>query len=876
MSTKILALASAAAVCLSASARFTYTNGFANRASSRAPEFEERSLDYHLGDLYYNYSASSPTMETPYSEPSHIQDNWIKMSSTSGLGSRNPFFTAMTNSAGGAVGAFYKVMSSTPAYLDDSYACYAVHPFGSSLSNGTIRLTFDTRNPSEWPRIYGWTRVGMARRSTFDALPDTAPSPLLFQTGLAMRNTVGHPGHPVFNDRGSYYTSISLVPLNWYRFTVEVELETGACSYRVDDLGAGNPTFETEPVASILSKTTTLDAEDLPTPEDPLAALTIHVGRIPCDTNETNGAISDRTIAYDNLRLEWKAPGAAAFGTVYENDFSTRVLQPVAMAGTAADYAATTPSDPRAYSGYTVCAYDEFPGACLMPYYTNTAAQTSQATANAAYVDEWKRICTYTYGEPVVVASPEPNAGGNVLRLATSKSDRYYVNAVQTLNETVTTGKVRVEADIRAPATWGWNSYVNKLVVGLGNAKCYSANSRSGFASSATQFNAGISSSGKKASATYKNTFTPYGSPEGSDDAFRLTKSHWYRMILTGDLDGRTFGYALYDLGTSGVAADYPTPEEATFSTNSVPIGDITEVSSLVITCWGLGKTWDNAALVDNIRVYRDAGTEDETLIYSNDFDTRVRYNASVTTAAPTGPLGGTVDKCGAFDGQDLWTIAEASGTSPKAEIRGGTNPCAMLSSDGEVKVEQTFAKMQETGGFSFSADLRAPTIWRTDTAEREPRMAFSAGTASAAAIRFGLCPTEGPAVDQDFIRRTVGLFAEDGGVRTYPAASVTAGHWYRFRGTGDLASGTWSLSVYDMGETQPTDTTPVAGAPVCTLSDLALGTPAGVALTKVSLEAAGAVKGELAYRSEEDPHVALFDNVVFGQDRSGVLVILK
>ena len=871
MHTKAIVMTLIAVPGLATAARFSYVNDFGGRTSSRIPEAQVRTLEYRTGPLYNNFYNTVPADPAKYS----VQDNWVKHKVSGATFEKNPSLSVMTNADGCAFSAFSSVENS--GVVNNTHASYAVQPFGSSLSNGTVRWSFDIRNPVTWPMQYGWCRLALTQRSVVESSPTNVPVSFLLLSGLAMRGSAGqNTGHPVFGSLGNYYTSKQLTPLNWYRFTIEANLTTGACDYRVNNLGANAPSFASKPVGdAIVSGATTLKS-GLPTPDDPLAGILLHIDRAPCDTNETNGAISDRTMVYDNIRLEWKAPDAPAFKVIYENDFSTRVKQPASVAGSTADYEAETPSDPRAYSGYTVCAYNEFPGAVLMPYYTKEDQQEGQANSNPAYVDEWKRICTWTYGEPVVVTSPSPNAGGNVLRLAATNSNRPYVNAVQTLNETIKTGKVRVEADIRAPATWGWETYVNRLVVGLGNAKCYSANTRNGFDGSAKQFYAGISSSGQKPSDTYKNTFTPYGSPKASNSSFPLTQGHWYRMILTGDLDGKTFGYALYDLGTSGVAADYQTPEVATYSTNSVPIGDITEVSSLVITCWGLGANWNNAAIVDNIKVWKGVGTENEKLIYFNDFDTRIRYNAAVTEGAPTGILGGAFDTCGAYDGQDLWELAAASGTLPKAEIRGGTNPCAMLSSDGEVKIAQTFPALQTKGGFSFSADLRAPTIWRTDTAEREPYMAFSVETEDATAIRFGLCPTGGTEVAQDFIRRTVGLFVENGGVRTFPEATVTAGHWYRFKGTGDLTKGTWTLEVLDMGATQPASAESGTGVSVCTLSNLAFGSSAGEALARIAFGAAGTVKGELAYKNAEDPHVALFDNILYSQTPSGLVITFR
>lgn len=184
------------------------------------------------------------------------------------------------------------------------------------------------------------------------------------------------------------------------------------------------------------------------------------------------------------------------------------------------------------------------------------------------------------------------------------------------IGNTFTTGTVVAQADFRAPNPYtGWgNAYGTRFMVG--DETFFSPETPASSYMSAAAASVGIVVDGGAFKFWRKDGTKTAGGVAG----------HWYRAVVTLNIDARTWGVDWYDLGAdTHPTLDTATPGSPVFSTGSIAFDAnvLDEVSSIGLACYSPGGGADGAnpvqsACFDNIRIWHD-GVE----CYVNDFATR-------------------------------------------------------------------------------------------------------------------------------------------------------------------------------------------------------------------------------------------------------------
>ncbi|MBQ2629498.1 MAG: hypothetical protein IJG13_07465 [Kiritimatiellae bacterium] len=867
----------ALAVCaLTAAANDTYENNFSVRESTKElPRSMPYSVGYAPGNIAYNYT-EFPTPETPYASSEDMQDNWIK--------------TYFDGNTPASYGYQYKVVSDgaghqyVGAYTSsgNSQVTAITQPFGRELSSGILKLEADFRAPTTWQSNFGTFRLWVAPRSTVTRMPSKVYPKYLACIGMCTRNGTSTTQTTASGTSWQYDVANNVGAGNWVRMCITIDFSAHSAFAEAWPLGSDAPEFASAVGSRIWTTSLALN-EAVGTAEDPIAGFAIQ-----CDRAYYNNAANpEKMPIIDNIRASWRASAGDDYEVFYENDFTTRTMTPAANPAKSGTYAAAMATTTDAFVGYHANpATGSFSAGTFKTLVYRPVKQDVFPIPDD--VDGWHRYEPYGYCDAAVVEMGD--AGGNALRMwaESGRQGFNYGTVTHSLGETFTTGQIRLQADVRSPNGWGWTAATDRIGVGLGNAYMYTNGTRSEV-DKGTVFRAAEAGVGTYASGR-TNVFRPWGgNSANSTDDLALTANAWYRLVVTVDLDAHKFDYALYSLGATGVALDSETPLTPVYSRSDLDfIQSVADVGTVYVMSYGLstGQSKDSSVYADNIKVWKNVDTPEEALIYSNDFNTRTRYNVASRTE---GTFSGIKDIVGT--GADGWVTRIASCAATMPTIAGGVNACARFGEYLPTWSVLDIGKNYRKGDMTVCVDMKAPAGGRC-VGNRKPialaaigNKAFWQGAHEDVATEkffgaaFGFSAEDASEEDTGIVRSfKLGAFDGDGAGGydiELVSSAATAGNWYRFRAAIDLAAGVYSVKIFDMGALQPTPSTG-DGREVAEFAGLGFAMAGTPEISTIGLGAAGIDGNAYRWKNAADNWAVCFDNLSFDVQGLGMTLFCK
>ena len=793
---------------------------------------------------------------------------------------------------------------------------YILQSMHNEFTNGLLRIQVDMKAPLQWVRgkvnganeTVSTLKMFPVYRKYMDILAwnnnrcDTAASPGKF--GLRSsgniddasclrsfpqywddRNNNGGTTQLGNNDSGSYTDNGVFGKTNyWFRFVVTYDLDNNTFSgetYRFST-GKGHPSFDTAPSDSSPYKTFSGATVMAPLTDETggLAGIGFSCyGRF----NGVNAANAGNKPFADNVRLSWKAPGAADFEVFYENDFTTRryrTLCPPARAAEAVYSAGTEVVDETdVFSGYTASTSTDLNR--IVP--NNLPDRT---VVQPVGIDGWRRLpcAPNMHGNPAVVAyggGGTYDPGGVGTNMLTFGNQSGLARVVQTLGLSVTSGTVRIVADARLPKGDKLTTALEgrRAAVGLGSAALY-VSDRAGLVGNLA---AGVGC--ERLATTGVAGHRPYviGAGGADSDPVRIypdsytepDNEAWYRFEVAADLDAKTYSASITPLGATSVSADYEATEPPVYTAADVPFAaDVGDIGSFYLCGYGYGEAsvgstgdWNMEQRIcwDNIRVCRGAD-----VVYENDFSTRTRNLAGVTRE--TGEL--TALQYNLDGGQDHWVRRDytgAAGFDARAQVRDDDGNLFLslgrAGAGGQTVLVANSLGASVTKPFCFSADIRPPSQWSARSGFAKISLGDSQMAQTEAPegvygahrlVSFGFYGTntassvECPYYTKDCRAAVCGTALD---------ASIDESHWYRFRLKVDPGAATCDARLYDMGVAHPTGGESggtLVAAVVGIAFENALGAGEGVSTLHIAGDGLSGGLGSLGV----DPGHALVDNL--------------
>lgn len=784
------------------------------------------------------------------------------------------------------------------AGVDNRLAGEAIANLHNEFTEGVLRITFDARRPS-YDVVNSYLRVipvfrkkmenpawGSASTKMFTAIGlQCVDAGGVQKAALMLTSTDGREGGADCN----FDFSKVIVYDQWYRFVFDLDLTRGKVSGKVYQQG-GHPAWGSAN-GSLFQTFAERTAYDTIANAGMggIAGLSVKVSNQSTKPNGSgNPHVPDHSIRLDNLKVEWKAPDSEDFVSCYENDFSTRRYRTVCPASEAthvyglsqaADSCITT----NVFDGYWINQLGTDDSRNWLVPYTTGGDSSHDNDVQPLGQDGWRRL--NNAGTATFSVVDGQGDGGNLLRCTRPDGNDSFGIVAHSLVEPITSGKVYARADIRTPSVWTHGG-LNTAFIALGNGKLYSAKKSEVGANQATRCGLGATSGNDK------SAFRPAWSDASGtlrDDVTVLKATTWYRCEIVIDLDNKASGNSvrIWEIGGSSKPYSFQ-PSSKVFERTGISLFNsesIDEISSLILGAYGPGVCGTNSGYIffDNIAVFRDYGTPQERMVYRNLFNERDRYLASASRAlVPTG-FG--------VEGEDGFRrFNDGTGT---VRLVNPENPClAAWSANGHSIVVHPLMRGIESGNTMFSVDIRPPTVW-SGTAAQQAEV-FLGDDRFLQGSMFDNHDGKGTFFGSSlacfgFTKQADGLaggyrgariFAADGNgdstqTPAYPAGSVAiqATHWYRFTANVDLDSETYSLRVHDMGDTQPSLSTP-RGALVASMDNLGFrtGSVAG-GVTSIGFGTYG--NPSIGDMGANDPGVALYDNITIGHP-FGTMVIIR
>ena len=782
-----------------------YRNDFSTRTSATAlPGDRWMSYDYRPNTtLYNNYSGGASTSNMwEYSD--QYQDAWGKAWMDNATMQQSPGFALATDPVHGSPGNYFALFRSST-----SRSGCAIHPLHNEFTNGMLRLEVDIRRPAVWGSQIEEThaaRVALIYRKRM-ANPlwwvgvNSTELPVNFG---AIRGGEDKPNRLVlyYSDSTGSQKNLELgngdggyvCNENWYRWRVYVNLDEQRVNCYVWDAGPDQPdgrnTQDDETATRKVKATGYFFHSRMTAETGGISGIGFNIYRCLSGTGE-NLAVTNAP-CYDNIHIAWKAPGSSEYVPFYENDFSTRRyrrIQPTPAA--TVDYPVNVGiSTEDNFNSYVVA--------------TNRTESDPTMLVNSSVgflgMDNWIRIGGA--GSSFAVIDSGTN-GKNELRVYKKGTG----TVAQKLGEEITSGKVRISGDVRLPTKWNVTTETDaRVCLVLGSPDFWSLTDPGGSTGRTAGYGAIVGES--------KDEFCPaYIPPNGGslvstkDTSVACTGKNWYRMVVTADLDAKTYDYELYEIGQyAGPIDRTDVPSTPVYAANNIPFrNNISSIGAFGLYTNRAGTDWDNYILWDNFQVWKDwdSSTGTGTLVYANDFNTRTRYLTREKTELVHGVNTGV--------GVDCWE--QVNRRDGFAWIAGSMNRFLSLKAPGSQSLYMTQPLPFEIPSgqlVSFRVDVRPPTVWGKDGGTlnlylggdemcqfaysasvplRESTMMFGVNNAS---ISLG--------------RYTNSLFRVQNGDTISEISGVYAkgDHWYRMVGSTLSGSDSWKLRVYDMGTAHP------------------------------------------------------------------------
>jgi len=878
-----LALSSASFAGLSAQAQPVpiYRNDFAVRLSAGQVAAKTYTLPYLTGTLCSTNGLAA------YSDTSAIQDGWVE-----GL-NNNDAIARVLDTGGNPLACLCR----------DVYGKYAYvrHPIGNVLTNGLVRYSADIRPPRRWSGSsrniclhLGYDRL-MSLNGTDSEEYYKHQALLIGFRSFAATDTdfqfYAYQGNGDGSGAGMSGTA-AVDTTHWYRFVALLDLNANTYTVAVYDMGTDQPVLDAALPASPVETfggTTFRFRMDLSDATGGLTTLALSAyGVMGGDDASTDITLTAR---YDNLVIASKPTGAPDFTRVYANDFATRTITRTVPDPLEAGYANDTvvPNGSLTYSSGQKLTLDktlEFPNGSIL----------------GSGTDGWVR--RNSGGSKITIGSD-----GNAYARAWHEVGTTFITACQRIGNTVTNGTVQVTVEITPPNQWYWTTsrsvflmigddslYRGEKFESITNSYYHHYAARVGFGGTGSTDIRFVTFDGNGAN----NATSVYGTAS-------VNPANWNRFIATLDLTNATFAVDVYDMGTQH-SINTPTPETPVQSFAGGfrrRIGDntLTELQGISAICLGAygvqgGYAGTNnipgTAGFDNIILTATLPDSEPVEIYRNPFSTRTYTN--ITGAARHTPLTGAIDTLGGS--QDGW-VRRNNGNLPGDVTADGGNPHLRFSTASNA--EHSYF-MQALGTdimrnvLLAQCDINPPAYWvwsyhsaalylgddRFWQGNRNATLSFG----NYYALNFGFGSTSETASADWGVYLNTSIFASDGdgtgGVsNVFAAASIDAGHWYRFKAEIVPTANTYSLKVYDMGTDQPTLETPTPAEPVAAFDGLRFktnmrktGDPEDrlEALSAFSVAGFG-VRGSQLFPPEEQ---VLVDNLLFSVKRTGTMIGIR
>lgn len=820
---RLIILASAAALCAASSAEIVYKNDFAARTSrSPVPYGGWREVAYQTG-AFVNDNYNKPFDDTA------LQDNWIRGRNTCSCP------VHIVSDGGNPEVAMHNAAS------DDKHVIVK-HRLGNTFTDGIVTAQCDLRAPTTWSG-YGFVQEFMlGDENFFSPETETADKGSLYLNYRAMQVGVGQKNAGAARqfttlEGGARQLAGTASATTWYRVVVTVDLDTrkyGVAFYAMGDahpaLDAATPSvaaFEKTGIAMSFAAVTSISALGL-------SCYSPHGG--------ADAASLDLSLAgqFDNIRVTHNGVEC------YVNDFSSRRSRAI-DGTTSGSYTATSPVS-NTVGTETYVAGDSL----------YDASTTDKTVGQPVGTDGWRRLNRDLGATPEVYSD-----SGN---LAMSFSPFVTGIAATTIGQTLTTGKVRVSADIRCSAMGGENTNQGVYMY-IGSDAFYDAN-KSQFDALAGLFGRiGIVGTKQEVSGlTYRR---PYyrdnsGANYGTGDEW-VKQGTWLRFTIEADLDADTYSCTVRDQGATHPGGDAEDGETVYFSKSG--IGRI-NTSVAAISCVAF-SAYNATVMFDNIKVWHTpTGASEETLVYDNRFTSRtINYENLLEGAL----VGDSVAKNPS--GQDGWTRVN-NGTLKAVVREDGDNPAITFAqgSGNVLYAVHDVGTLCKYGKLKTQVDACPPAGWQGGTRGslfwlagdefHEGNLKNGSEFYKAAAFAFGFHGTS---------NNEVKLCVFNGSY-TYDALALDPSHWYRFIATTRLDEGVSDVAVYDLGTEHPTFDTPTPAASVATFSSIPFRCAPAVlgGISSIGFSAMGTIDNTL------DSKAGVFwDNILLDYRNGGLTIIV-
>ena len=883
-----------------------YENDFSARTSLTPVPASRWSTTTYTPDstLYLNFTGiygSGVHYRMAAADLNYVQDGWQKVYDQS----RNKEADFVVRSGGGNPYAAF-INDGTLTEIVTNHRTHVIHPFFNAISNGVLRMSIDICAPRQYST------------STLNVNFFVGPLYQTWMGGYWTVNDFKYPGLFGANHNGNTATDIraysfggngnagnyydgsiegsTLTVGNWYRYVVDYDFDNKKLSGVVYNMGSTTPSLD-----STGTQWCTLRQHSFW--KNPDASTGPVTGFIMRDVGSISGKGNalDETLAprVDNIRFWWRASGTAFTDAdlFYENDFATcRVRTLVPNGTTTCSYPLT--STTKTYTWDTLYPVNAISGSGL-PGYQLMPNSTGKKELQPIGVDGWRRLNGTGVLHGSVVKHTE-GAGNWMMAVAAPSTavdgNRFSIFA-QPLGQTVSNGSVRLSVDFRTPNKWYNNTAANRNIRIMLAPQAYYDSINDDIQTTAYAARVGMDGSGGV------NDFKFLRVGSSTTTASGGASNHWYRAVMTVNIDAKTYDTMIFDMTTNSPAYNAATPadSQAVFSSSGEPLknGQLTDISCFALMSMGagggLGGTFNEKGIIyfDNIFAWRkNAGETTWHQIYYNDFNTRRYCDVPFTGRDLTATLNRT-------DGTDWWKSL-GNGTDQLVANSGTGNPFAHRIDRMVPKWDNNWHFYQPRyvygaqpigtnltkGVVTMWADIRPPRRWGSNDGAAHVTFGpddFFRGhmrdqyynTRYFARFGFGCYDT----TTVGGLRHSVNfLVAESSGNRVLSTAANPS-HWYRFKATTRFNQGTWDLEVYDLGTAHPTFETPTPSASVLSLTNLAyraaLDPSAGEGISTVSLGDYGTYPDDLW--NPAPLSVALFDNIrVEHKPASGVTIIFK
>ena len=823
---RIVLLASMTTLCTASFAEVVYRNDFSSRTSeSPVPCDAWREVPYQTG-AFVNDSCNDPFNDTEF------QDGWIRGRNDCScpvhiVSNGGDPEVAMHNAAGVNKHVIVK------------------HRLGNTFTDGIVTAQCDLRAPSTWNDGYAFVQEFMlGDENFFSPETETADKGSLYlnyraaQAGVGRKSATGTRQFTYLDGNAARQFTGQGSAATWYRVVVTVDLGKRKYGVSLYDMGDAHPALD-----AATPSNAAFAIADVALPYSAVTSISALGLSCYCPHGGADAANLDLSLAgqFDNIRVAHNGVEC------YVNDFSSRRSR--AIGGTTdGAYAATSPVT------NTVGTETYVGGASL--YKESTGDKT---VSQPVGTDGWRRLNSDLKATPAVYSD-----GGNLALKFNSGSTGV---AAATIGQTLTTGKVRISADVRATGIGGENTNQGVYMY-IGSDAFYDAN-KSQFDAFAGLFGR-IGIVGTKQVVSDLTYRRPYyrdnsGANYGTGDEW-VKQGTWLRFTIEADLDAGTYSCTIRDQGATHPGGDAEDGETIYFSKSG--IGRI-NTSVAAISCVAF-SAYNATVMFDNIKVWHTpTGAAEETLVYDNRFSSRTIAYEDFREGAL---VGDSISKSPA--GQDGWTRVNKG--SLKAVVREcGGNPALTFAQGGDnvLYAVHDIGKPCKYGRLKTQVDACPPAGWQGGTrgslfwlagdAFHEGNLKSGSEFYKDSAFAFGFHGTS---------NNEVKLCVFNGSY-TYDALALDPSHWYRFIATTRLDEGLSDIAVYDLGTEHPTFDTPTPAASVATFKSIPFRcAPAALGgVSTIGFSAMGTIDNTL------DGKAGVFwDNILLDCRDNGLLIIVK